>query len=86
MKRKKEVTIIVHNRYGKKIDYFEALNWMNDDIRNELNTKNNIVSGELSGVYMSTSVFFNAYADEHMKRFGEQWIVDSKNPPKSCRA
>ena len=61
----------VINQYGKKIDFETTVQYMDDDIRNRLN------------YYLAPCTeqeFFDAYAQAHVKQFGEEWELAKSNP------
>ena len=61
----------VTNEYGIEINYDIAILLMNDDIRERLHD-------DLAPC--TDQEFFNEYANAHLKRYGEPWILNTKNP------
>ena len=61
----------VKNAYGTEINYESAVEFMNDDIREEL-------SAELAPC--TEQEFFTAYAKAHAEKFGEKFFLDQSNP------
>lgn len=61
----------VTNKNGKEIDFDFAVNYMNDELREELH--NELAPCE-------AQEFFDAYAEAHEDKFGEEWIAQSANP------
>ena len=58
----------VENNHGVKIDMDVAMSLMDDDLREH-------VAYQLS--LSSDQEFFDVYAEEHKKRFGEEWDFTS---------
>lgn len=59
----------VFNPYGVEIDFNAAVNMMDDELRER-------VHAELSDILdteCAEQVFFNAYCNHHMLKFGEEW-------------
>ena len=66
----------VFNPYGVEIEFNAAVNMMNDDVRDR-------VHAELSDILdteCAEQVFFNAYCNHHMLKFGEEWELAKPNP------
>lgn len=63
--------MIVINSWGTEIYYNVAEQHMDDDIREELHRKLEPCTEQ---------EFFNAYCEAHLKRFGEDFFLDEKNP------
>ena len=61
----------VINQHGREIDFESAVSFMNDDIREELHAK-------LSPC--TEQEFFDAYAEAHEAKFGEEWFLAEPNP------
>lgn len=61
----------VENEYGVAIDFEEAVNLMDDDIRESLNA-------ELAPC--SNQEFFDAYCKSHEEKFGESFEFAKENP------
>lgn len=61
----------VQNRHGDDMDYEAAVQMMDDDLREALHE-------EL--VPTTPQRFFDAYAQTHREKFGEDWILDTSNP------
>lgn len=61
----------VKNESGKEVDYEEAVNLMDDDIREELHM-------ELAPC--SNQEFFDAYCARHLETFGESFEFAKENP------
>ncbi len=62
---------IVQNDWCMDIDYDTAVEMMDDELREELHR-------ELAPCDHQT--FFDAYAEAHKERFGEEWIMNTNNP------
>ena len=60
----------VENEYGVAIDFEEAVNLMDDDIRESLNA-------ELASC--SPQEFFDAYCKSHERKFGEPFAFAKEN-------
>ncbi len=66
----------VFNPYGVEIDFDAAVNLMDDELRER-------VHAELSDILdyeCAEQVFFNAYCNHHMLKFGEEWELAKANP------
>jgi hypothetical protein len=63
--------IEVKNKNGTVIDYEMAVNFMDDEIREELH-------GELAPC--TEQEFFTRYEEEHELKFNEEWELSKKNP------
>jgi len=62
---------IVQNSWCMDVDYDTAVETMDDELREQLHR-------ELAPC--NRQVFFDAYAEAHMEKFGEEWIMDTWNP------
>lgn len=62
---------IVENKNGYAVDFEEAVNYMDDELREKLH-------GEISPC--SEQEFFSAYETEHEKKFGEELELSKRNP------
>lgn len=67
----KKMSRNVKNEYGVIIDFDVAVSLMYDCIREELHA-------ELAPC--TEQEFFNAYAEKHLEKFGEEWELAKKNP------
>jgi hypothetical protein len=63
--------IKVTNKNGYELDYESAVQYMNDDIREQLHN-------ELSPC--TEQEFFTAYENEHEKVYNEEWVLSASNP------
>lgn len=63
--------MFVKNSFGKLVDYELALHYMDDDICAEIN---------FTYFPMSKQTFFEMYCEEHLKKFGQTFEFDKKNP------
>ncbi len=63
--------IMVVNSFGVKFDFDVAVNYMDDDLRNEL-------AAELAPC--TDQEFFDAYEKAHQEKFGEVWVLGEANP------
>ena len=61
----------VINMNGTEINYEAAVELMDDEIREELNS-------ELSPC--TEQEFFTAYAKAHAEKYGEEWELSKENP------
>lgn len=61
----------VSNQYGNVINFDVAVNLMDDEIRERLAN---------DGSDRSEQEFFEAYAEEHLKKYGSEWELDKHNP------
>ena len=61
----------VMNNYGTEIEWYTAVNLMDDDLREELNA-------ELAPC--TEQEFFEAYAKAHEAKFCEEWELAKENP------
>lgn len=59
------------NKYGVQVDYEAAVNMMDDEIREDLHLK---FEGK------SDQEFFDAYAEAHEEKFGEEFEFAKENP------
>lgn len=71
MHREDMPMIEVTNAYGKKLDYEAAVEYMDDDLREELHA-------DLAPC--SPQEFFDAYCEAHEEKFGEIWEPAKANP------
>ena len=62
---------MVKNENGTKIDFEAAVNLMDDNIREELNSKM---------APCSKQKFFSAYEKAHKEKYGEEWELSKENP------
>ena len=62
---------IVTNSYGVEIDYEFSVGLMDDEIREKLHS-------EMAPC--SNQAFFDAYAEAHAEKYGEEWVCDTSNP------
>lgn len=62
---------IVTNEHGVEIDYDAAVNFMDDDIREELH---------MDIAPCTEQEFFDAYCERHLERFGEVFEPAKENP------
>ena len=62
---------MVVNSWGTEVSFDLAVSHMDDALREELHR-------ELAPCSMQA--FFDAYAEAHRERFGEDWIADEENP------
>lgn len=62
---------IVTNEYGVQIDFYTAVELMDDEVRES-------VHAQLSPC--TEQEFFNAYSEMHEKKFGEVWEPAKENP------
>ena len=63
--------IKVINKSGKELDFEAALEYMDDEIREELHSK--LAPCE-------EQEFFTAYEESHEKKFDEPWFLSESNP------
>ena len=63
--------IMVVNGFGVKFDFDVAVNYMDDDLRNEL-------AAELAPC--TDQEFFDAYGKAHREKFDEVWELSKNNP------
>lgn len=62
----------ITNRYGVIIDFDTAVNLMDDDTREAIHA---------TGSYDDNPQgFFDAYAADHLDKFGQPWELDKPNP------
>ena len=61
----------VTNKHGVEIFYNVAESLMDDEIRENLHNKL---------APCTEQNFFNAYEKEHLKKYGEAWVLSEKNP------
>ena len=61
----------VINEYGVEINYAAAINMMDDDLREAIH-------GMIAPC--TEQEFFNAYAEAHAAKFGEEWEPAKENP------
>ena len=61
----------VINYWGTEIDFDFAVGLMDDDIREDLHAKL---------APCTEQEFFDAYADAHFDKYGEEWEPAKKNP------
>lgn len=61
----------VTNQYGVSLHFSAAVNYMDDDIREQLHA-------ELAPC--TPQVFFDAYVKAHAEKYGEDWFLDGPNP------
>ena len=66
-----EAAGIVVNEYGVTIDYETAVEYMEDDIREDLHWKCGVCTKQ---------IFFDAYAEAHRLVFGEEWELNKPHP------
>lgn len=64
-------TNYIINSNGTEIDFETAVNYMDDEIREDLH-------GELSPC--TEQEFFNAYCERHFKKYSEAFEFDKDNP------
>ena len=65
-----EVGTVV-NSWGTAVQFNVAVQMMDDDIRERLN---------MDIAPCTQQAFFNAYAEEHEKVFGEEWELNKEHP------
>lgn len=61
----------VINKNGSEINYEAAVNYMDDDIRED-------VCADIAPC--TEQEFFTAYEEAHAEAFGEDWFLSGKNP------
>lgn len=61
---------IVINRAGTQIYFDAAVNFMDDEIREDLHSEG----------YDTEQEFFSAYEDAHEEKYGEEWELSKENP------
>jgi hypothetical protein len=61
----------VSNKSGKELDFEAAVQYMDDEIREQLHS-------ELAPC--GEQEFFTAYEEEHEKVYKEEWFLSSSNP------
>ena len=61
----------VKNMNGTNLDYDQAVNLMDDDIREALHAKM---------APCSEQDFFTAYEKAHQQKYGEEWELSKENP------
>lgn len=61
----------VTNEWGTKFDYALTVNYMEDDIREELHSKL---------APCTEQEFFDAYCKAYEDKYGEEWIFAEENP------
>lgn len=60
----------VINDYGVEIDFVVAFDLMDEEIREDIHLESNYTQQE----------FFDRYAEEHEKKYGEVWELAKANP------
>lgn len=60
----------ITNQYGVTIDFEAAVNLMDDELREALHAKGIDTEQE----------FFDAYAEAHEAKFGEEWELNKPHP------
>lgn len=63
--------IKVTNEWGTEFDYEVAVDFMDDELREQLHM-------ELAPC--TEQEFFNAYAKAYEEKYGEEWILSNPNP------
>ena len=63
--------IKVTNEYGEEINYDVAVNFMDDELREQLHMKL---------APCTEQEFFNAYAKAYEEKYGEEWFLSKPNP------
>lgn len=66
-----EIKMEVKNMNGITLDYDQAANLMDDDIRETLHTMM---------APCSEQEFFSAYEKAHQKKYGKEWELSKENP------
>ena len=64
-------SVKVINASGTEVDFAAAVELMDDELREELH-------GKLAPC--TDQEFFDAYAEAHKERFGEEWELSKENP------
>ena len=62
----------ITNRYGVIIDFYTAVNLMDDDTREAIHA-----TGDYDD---NPQGFFDAYAAAHLDKFGQPWELDKPSP------
>lgn len=69
--KKNEETNVI-NKYGVKVDYYIAVDFMEDDeLREQLH---------IQLVPCTEQEFFDAYAKAYEDKYGEEWFLSKPNP------
>lgn len=61
----------VTNQYGYPLNFAAAVNFMDDEIREQLH---------IDLAPCSRQEFFDAYVKDHAEKYGEDWFLDDPNP------
>ena len=66
----------VFNPYGVEIDFDAAVSMMDDELRERVHAE----LSDILDIECAEQVFFNAYCNHHMLKFGEEWELAKANP------